>query len=664
MLFPSNARRSLFLFLLFGISRIATSQSEDSLSVKINSTEGLLKAEAIYDAVTFYTRSDMDKAKKYVGEMVTYAQQHPDPILDAYALLYRGLYHAALGQSDSAIFLMEKGERVASEKNYKPFLIRSGTTLGRIYISSGNAEKGLTYLYKTLDLLTSNPHKEIELRVHASITWAYLELMRFQDCVSYGRKGIAKVPPQFEYIIPYFCNNMASSYGALDKIDSATYFVMKGLPIAIEKKDNSLAANSYFILGNIYTYLGQFDKAIEQFQKARPYREKVGNQFFIVADLYTISNLYHQKGDYINGVKNGLAALALAEKQNLTLKFPDVYQALAQSYEGLKDYKNSSHYYDLLSDAKDKVYQQATADALAEMQTKYETENKNQQIRELNKDNALKTATIERNYLFIGGLAVTLALLVLLFYLWRYRAKQTQNAVAQEQKIRLREAQINAVVESQEQERKRFASDLHDGMGQLVSALQLNIQSIKQNHDLDKTIMQVENSEQLLGEIQSEIRNIAFNLMPPVLVKEGLVPAVAELVRRLNKTGSLKATLSTHDVQSRFSQVVEISIYRIIQELLSNVTKHSKATEIVVSFTGFDEELVLTIEDNGVGFDLKGFQNSEHGNGWRTLQTRINLVRGHIEFDTVKGRQNNTVIIHIPIGVTQNSESEPEYQNT
>jgi signal transduction histidine kinase len=636
----------------------------DALALKVGQAEGLLKAEAIYDAVTFYTRSDIRKAGQYVDVMKNYAQQHDDSLLHAYALLYRGLYHAALGRNDSAIFLMQKGERIAIEKNYKPFLIRSGTNLGRAYIATGNAEKALTYLYKTLDLLTTVPHQELELRVRASITWAYLELMRYKDCVSYGRKSLAMVTPEFEYVIPYFCNNMASSYGALDKIDSATYFVMKGLPIAVKKNDNNIAANCYFILGNIYRHLGQFDQAIEQFEKARPFRDKVGNPLFIVADLTTLSDLYYTKRDYANGIKNGLAALDLAEEHGLSLKLADVYLSLGQSYEGLKNYKNAAHYYDLLSDAKDNMYQHATAEALAEMQTKYETEKKNQQIHALNTDNALKAASLERTYLLIGGLVMTLALLVVLFYLWRYRSKQQQKAVMQEQKIRLREAQINAVVDSQERERKRFASDLHDGMGQLVSALQLNIQSIKKENDAEKKVQQVENSEHLLSEIQGEIRNIAFNLMPPVLVKEGLIPAVAELIRRLNKAGSIKATLSAHDVQSRFSQVVEISIYRVIQELLSNITKHSRASEIIVSFTGFEDEMVLTVEDNGVGFDQDAFRNSEHSNGWRTIQTRINLIRGQIEFDTLPGRKNNTVIIHVPLTADREATSLQQLQNT
>jgi signal transduction histidine kinase len=219
--------------------------------------------------------------------------------------------------------------------------------------------------------------------------------------------------------------------------------------------------------------------------------------------------------------------------------------------------------------------------------------------------------------------------------------------------MRLREAQITAVIDSQEKERKRFASDLHDGMGQLITALQLNIQTIKQHNGLEKTISQVENSEHLLNEIQMEIRNIAFNLMPPVLVKEGLVPAVRELARRVNKSGTVNIELATHDLPTRFSPLAEVSIYRIIQELVSNMMKHSGANSITISFTGFPDEVVLTLEDNGHGYDLALFQNSKQGNGWSTIQTRLKLVKGQIEFDTVKGRKGSTVIINVPLEVNE-----------
>jgi signal transduction histidine kinase len=597
-------------------------------------------------------RTNIEKAKALVDQAYSLSVVEKDPLIQAYALLNDGLYHSARGMQDSAVSRIEKGQRIAEEKNYVPFLIRSNVALGRIYTSAGNPENALTALYKTLNYLKPNPQPEIEMKARVNIVFAYLELKRYRDCVSYGRKSLALMTPAFQYMTPYFCNNMAAAYGALKQIDSSRYFVLQGLPIAVGRNDYNLAANGYYILGNSYAATGEFDKAIEQFQKAKPYREKIGNQFFIVADLYVLSELYFKKGDYAKGVKSGLDGLAIAEKYHLKLKFEGVYQALAKNYEALGDFKNSSKYYNLLAAAKDSVYQHATADALADMQTKYETEKKEQQITLLNSENQLKEATIQRDYFLIAGLTALVLLISLGFYLWRYRDHQKQKAVLQEQKVRMREAQVNAVIDSQEKERKRFAADLHDGMGQLISALHLNISSIRQNKNQENRDAMFENSEQILSDIHNEIRNIAFNLMPPVLIKEGLLSGLHELIRKINKTDSVKINLAQHSIPSRFNELSEISFYRIIQEFISNILKYSNATTVTINFTGFEDEVVLTIEDDGVGYDLEKFKTSE-GNGWRNIHSRLNLIKGSIEFDVVDGRKNNTITISVPLAAIQ-----------
>jgi signal transduction histidine kinase len=386
-----------------------------------------------------------------------------------------------------------------------------------------------------------------------------------------------------------------------------------------------------------------------------------GNKKELSFTLIQLASLENREGNTSAALQLAEEGLKLAKKINALQQIMQAHEALASINANSRNYLAAWQENQLYVSYKDSLFEQEKAKQLMTLQLKYDTEKKDNQITQLNKDNEIKSATIVRNYFFFGGLAIVAALT---FFFWRYRERQKHKAIAQEQKIRLRDAQISAVVDSQERERKRFASDLHDGMGQLVSTLQLTIQAIKQSKDLEKTVAQVENSEQLLNEIQSEIRNIAFNLMPPVLVKEGLVPACRELIRRLNKTDNLKVTLTAHDFIHRLSQVAEVSLYRIIQELLSNMIKHSIATEIVVSFTRYEEELVLTLEDNGIGYDLKTFQTSDRGNGWSTIQTRINLIQGEIEFDTVLGRKNNTVIIRVPFTVNQESQAEAIKQNT
>ncbi|MGC4023535.1 MAG: hypothetical protein QM734_17085 [Cyclobacteriaceae bacterium] len=160
--------------------------------------------------------------------------------------------------------------------------------------------------------------------------------------------------------------------------------------------------------------------------------------------------------------------------------------------------------------------------------------------------------------------------------------------------------------------------------------MHLNVQSLKQNQgNFNMRDELFNNSEQLLTEMHHEIRNIAFNLMPPVLVKEGLLPATNELIRKINKAGKIKGTLSQFDMKGRFGEITEISLYHIIQEFISNIIKYSSATELNISFTGYETELVLTIDDNGVGYDLAKFQNND-GNGWRNINSRLNLIKASI----------------------------------
>lgn len=620
----------------------------DSLEWRIANSTGLKKAAAYYDAMYFSMRNDVKRAQGYVLDSERFALSNPEAGVTAYARLIRGSYYSALGQSDSAIFLLEEAKTRSLNPAIPEILIKTQSALGRAYISDGNPEAALTNLFEALRWLEKYPNLETELKARINIGWAYLELKRYQDCVHYIEASLPLVTPKYRWMLSYFYNNMAVSYGAMGKVDSARAIAKRSIHSAEANQQYNILANAYFILGTSYTSTGHYDEAAKAYLAAKPYREKIGDVLFLVSDLYTISDLYHKMGRFNEGLKAGYEALALAEKNKLTLKYEGVFLGLAKNYEGLGDFKSAAKYYQLLAQAKDSVYQKANATALAEMQTKFETEKKEQKITLLNSENELNQATIERNYVLIGALVLLVMVVSLGFYLLRYRDALKHQAVLQEQKEHLREMQIQAVIDSQEKERKRFASDLHDGMGQLISALQLNINAIRQHKEPTTRDALFENSEQILTDIHDEIRNIAFNLMPPVLIKEGLVSGLNDLLRRINKTGKVRVSLSQHGMPSRLAEIMEISLYRIIQELLGNMLKYSSASLVAIDFTAYDQEVVVTLEDNGMGYNLEKFKASS-GNGWRNINSRIHLIKGQIEFDVVENRANNTVIITVPI---------------
>lgn len=634
----------------------------DSLRIEVEKTEGKNKVRTLLELCWEYRFINADTARTFGIPAAALAKELGAEDLETDALHYISVTYEAQGNYKEALVYEEQALALGKKIEDSARIANSLNNLGIIYDETGNAEKSIGYYLEARKIYeTLNDESKVAM-VLTNIGIVLKAQKEYANAARNYREAVTiynKLGNRFGLASCYA--NLGSVYLFIPNYDSALHYSLLASGEFEKQNIRQFLATTLSNAAKAYEKLGNIKEAKKLFLKAKELHSEYGNKKELSFTLIQLALLENRLSNNREALKLAEEGLIIAQKINALQQIMQAHEALSNINASSKNYLTAWQEHQLYVSFKDSLFEQEKTKQLLSLQLKYDTEKKDNQIVQLSKDNEIKSASLARNYFFFGGLIIVLALT---FFFWRYREKQKQKAIAQEQKIRLRDAQISAVVDSQERERKRFASDLHDGMGQLISTLQLNIQSIKQSKDLGKTVEQVENSEQLLNEIQSEIRNIAFNLMPPVLVKEGLVSASRELVRRLNKTETLKVTLSAHEFTQRLSQVAEVSLYRIIQELLSNMIKHSKATEIVVSFTGFEEELVLTLEDNGIGYDLNAFQTSERGNGWSTIQTRINLIRGEIEFDTVFGRKNNTVIIHVPLTPTPEHQAESVKQNT
>lgn len=280
----------------------------------------------------------------------------------------------------------------------------------------------------------------------------------------------------------------------------------------------------------------------------------------------------------------------------------------------------------------------------------YETDKKEQQIAVQHAELASQKILLGRTYLIIGGLAIILGLLVVIFLLARSRFKRKQQLTENEKQLAVREAFIDATIRSQENERKRFAQDLHDGMGQLISSLRLMVSQLDKNSSVEEKLLIAERSEKVLNDMHTEIRSIAFNLMPQTLIQHGLIPALQEMALRINQTGKIVVSVTGYDVPARLNEVHEISLYRIIQEWVNNVIKYAQATKIEVQLVGHEEEISITVEDNGNGFDPAKLEHSD-GNGWKNIRSRVNLVKGEVEIDSAPQHKGTSLIIRVPVTV-------------
>ncbi len=206
----------------------------------------------------------------------------------------------------------------------------------------------------------------------------------------------------------------------------------------------------------------------------------------------------------------------------------------------------------------------------------------------------------------------------------------------------MKEARLLAtqsLLEGQESERRRLSQDIHDSLGPLLSTIRLNLESISSKENLDKeTIARLDKVEDLVNEVTQDMRDISHALMPSAIVDFGLNTALENLCKKVNDSENIKINYFSKNMKNRLDQNIELGLYRISQELLNNALKYSKAKTIHLQLIRHADNLVLTMEDDGIGFDKKLIANkTDSGIGLRNIETRVTLLNGTFDIESSEG---------------------------
>lgn len=474
-----------------------------------------------------------------------------------------------------------------------------------------------------------------------NIGLVFMELHQYEEAIVNFKIGLTKVDPPH----PVLLSNIGSCYGSLDQIDSATHYIDWAMRRSRETQNMHSLANGLQIKGDIYMSLEEYETALELFLEAEEIRNQVPNPAMQVADFTNISSLYARLGEPQKGIEYGQKALNLTLENKLDYKLENIYLALAENYEAAEDYQNTAQNYRKWGLEKDSSYTKSHTEELAELQTKYETEKKEQQIALQEAQIAEQQAELQLNLILITALVLVVVLVIVVALLGRSRAKKHQALLLREAQLQLKEAQIESALSSQEQERKRFARDLHDGFGQFISVLNLNLKSLEKGTSNKEQIF--ESSAEVLDQMYRELKTICFNLMPETLIKQGVANGIREFSDRINMAGKTIVEVDIFGLEERLEDLQEISLYRITQEWVNNILKYSDATKINIQLTKDASEITLMIEDNGAGFD-RSLLTSGKGNGWKNLNSRANLIKGELELDTTLGMKGTSLILNAP----------------
>lgn len=413
--------------------------------------------------------------------------------------------------------------------------------------------------------------------------------------------------------------------------------------LELDKKLHDSLGVSYALnfLAGIYTQQKKFDEAEKNNLEALHIREALKDSFNISLSYTDLGDMYKAEGKYAEAEKNYLQSNEYAKAVHYADLISNNFKQLADAASLQGNFKQAFEYSQQHEVFKDSIYRIETSKQVEELSSKYETAKKEEMI----KDQQFEIT--KRNYWIIAIICL-LVLGFLLGFSYYRRYKLKQQAKLQFEIMKQQEFATKAVIEAEENERKRIAGDLHDGVGQLMSAAKMNLSAIENSLSFS-SIEQKNNFEKivsLIDESCNEVRTVSHNMMPNALLKSGLASAVREFVDKID-THILKVSLHTQGLNEKTDSNVEIVLYRIIQECVNNVIKHSNANHMDISLIKDSDGISATIEDNGKGFNVNEKMNAD-GIGLKNIKSRIDYLKGNVEWDSAPGK-GTVVAIHVPV---------------
>ena len=259
--------------------------------------------------------------------------------------------------------------------------------------------------------------------------------------------------------------------------------------------------------------------------------------------------------------------------------------------------------------------------------------------------------------IIIGTSVLLLMALSIIFFVIYYQQKQLKKDLQQQKQIQelkdeMQRQLLESALDIQEIERVRIAKDLHDEVGAMLSVTKMSFNQLLRKLDNAEDLATMgKQTRELLEQTISQVRRISKELVPSTLEEFGLVSSVDEFINKVHLASSTSFVFSHEgiDIKQRFDKKIELTIYRLIQELVNNALKHAEAKEISLKLTSDNKKILFSFIDNGKGFDFETKRKDpKSGLGLRNMESRLSVINGKINIESIKGKGTKT-LIEIPI---------------
>ncbi len=585
------------------------------------------------EAVSYYQKArDLSKKLNHVRGLIQYYAQ--------YSTIFENR-----GQLDSSLLLNREALRLSYELKDNHEIGKSEANLGILYVHLSVYDSAVYHFESAIKYFERDDNTKMMARVYNMLQVSYSRMSRHDKALEYGKKALAvfRRLNNPEHLCAGLIN-IGNIYSRLQQLDEALPYYQEALPIAIAHnfKDVEQACNQN--IGNYHHQRMELDLMKPYVDRALALGQEMKNPLQQSTAHHALAYYYLYKGDEAEAHEHIREALALTAHKFRHQHFKNL-QALARILIAQHKYEEAEKIFKAATALNDSIVGDKVLEATTLLEKQFETAKKEAQIQ-------LQQAQLEQknilNYILIGGTGALVIISLLGYRNYRHKQK-LQQARIEELETEKQLAATEAVLKGEEQERTRLAKDLHDGLGGMLSGIKYSFQNMKENLILTPENAQAfERSIDMLDSSIKEMRRVAHNMMPEMLVKYGLNVALKEFCKEIDQSGVLNVKYQSIGMDdSSIDQTTAIAVYRIAQELVNNAIKHAAASEVVVQLQRSEQLLSVTVEDNGKGFDTALLERSQ-GIGWSNIRNRVDFLNGKIDVHSTP-EMGTSVLIEIAL---------------
>ena len=638
----------LLLFSAFGFmsSKAQDPSGLDSIRQAIRSSVDIQeKRDLINEMLLAYMYANIDSANYYLAMYRKEVLKKPSDE-GLFLMLHKSAVIKALeGDILKAKTLSDSSKIYLDHTNNPQNRLHHYIVQGVIHHYLADYHEAISYHTKSARLADSLGKKDDAIKAHNNTAMVYSAIEEYDKALEYYKRAF-NMASETEDPISYnlLKTNLGSEYYNLEMYEESEKLYLEVEKFANTNQVEHLHFSALLALGKI-----SFERS--NYQKAEDYLLKANEIFGNLRDFEVkeaLIELYMQRNDQKAAEKIIDEVLANPLLDNNLESKRNIFNTIQKYYASIGNYKEAYRFAEQNQLLVDSAFQLEKINTAQQLETKYQSSKKDASLAKNQLE--IQKRTNQRN-LLISLLVGFMIMASLLFFQFQTKKKLNESQIIlQKERINNLEKQqkllaMDFMLQGQEEERKRIAQDLHDGLGGILTSAQQQLRNIEKEIERLHEMKLFNQAEQLIDNACNEVRRIAHDMMPSSLADLGLIATMEDLANKMESQYNMLVTLNLPHSEPELSEIQMVNIYRIIQEALSNTVKYAEASTIQLKLEQSTDRTYLKVADNGKGFDQDDL-TFKRGLGIKNIESRVKYLGGEVTMDS--GPNGTSYEISIP----------------